>query len=144
MSRDDDLKILNCIYQNSRMAADCIDKVCEKCPDDKLREYISKQRVHYRNSCDKLTKQIRELGTDPEQPPKTDQFMADMGIDMKTMFDDSRTNIAKIMYNGTNMGIVDIAETVNHATEADDKIISQAKQLLSAEERYADGLKRFL
>ena len=144
MSRDDDLKILNCIYQNSRMAADCIDKVYEKCPDDKLREYISKQRVHYRNSCDKLTKQIRELGTDPEQPPKTDQFMADMGIDMKTMFDDSRTNIAKIMYNGTNMGIVDIAETVNHATEADDKIISQAKQLLSAEERYADGLKRFL
>ena len=144
MSRDDDLKILNCIYQNSRMAADCIDKVCEKCPDDKLREYISKQRVHYRNSCDKLTKQIRELGTDPEQPPKTDQFMADMGIDMKTMFDDSRTNIAKIMYNGTNMGIVDIAETVNHAVEADEKIISQAKQLLSAEERYADGLKRFL
>ena len=144
MSRDDDLKILNCIYQNSRMAADCIDKVCEKCPDDKLREYISKQRVHYRNSCDKLTKQIRELGTDPEQPPKTDKFMADMGIDMKTMFDDSRTNIAKIMYNGTNMGIVDIAETVNHATEADEKIISQAKQLLSAEERYADGLKRFL
>ena len=38
MSRDDDLKILNCIYQNSRMAADCIDKVCNKCPDDKLRE----------------------------------------------------------------------------------------------------------
>lgn len=144
MSRDDDLKILNCIYQNSRMAADCIDKVCSKCPDDKLREYIRKQREHYGNSCDKLAKQIRELGTEPVQPPKADKFMADMGIDMKTMFDDSRTNIAKIMYNGTNMGIVDIAETVNHATEAEDKIISQAKQLLSAEERYADGLKRFL
>ena len=144
MSRDDDLKILNCIYQNSRMAADCIDKVCNKCPDDKLREYIRKQRVHYGNNCDKIAKQIREMGTEPVQPPKVDQFMADMGIDMKTMFDESRTNIAKIMYNGTNMGIIDIAETVNHATEAEDKIVSQAKQLLSAEERYADGLKRFL
>ena len=144
MSRDDDLKILNCIYQNGRMAADCIDKVCSKCPDDKLREYISKQRVHYRNSCDKIAQQIREMGTEPVQPPKTEQFMADMGIDMKTMLDNSRNNIAKIMYRGTNMGIVDIAETVNHAVEAEDKIISQAKQLLSAEERYADGLKRFL
>ena len=100
--------------------------------------------MHYGNNCDKIAKQIRELGTEPVQPPKADQFMADMGIDMKTMFDSSRTNIAKLMYNGTNMGIVDIAETVNHATEAEDKIISQAKQLLSAEERYADGLKRFL
>ena len=27
MSKNDDLEILNCIYKNSKMAADCIDSV---------------------------------------------------------------------------------------------------------------------
>lgn len=144
MSKKDDLEILNCIYKNSKMAADCIDGISDKCNDMELLEYIRKQRGHYSNSCEKVAEQIREMGGKLAEPPKMNQFMAGVGIDMKTMFDGSRTNIAKIMYNGTNMGIVDIAETVNHATKAEDKIISQAKQLLSAEERYADGLKRFL
>ena len=144
MPKNDDLEILNCIYKNSKMAADCIDDISDKCNDMELLEYIRKQRGHYSNSCEKVAAQIREMGGKLAEPPKMNRFMAEMGIDMKTAFDNSRTNIAKIMYNGTNMGIVDIAETVNHATKAEEKIISQAKQLLSAEERYADGLKRFL
>ena len=144
MSKNDDLEILNCIYKNSKMAADCIDDISDKCNDMELLEYIRKQRGHYSNSCEKVAEQIRERGGKLDEPPKMNRFMAEMGIDMKTAFDNSRTNIAKIMYNGTNMGIVDISKTVNHAVKAEDKIISQAKQLLSAEERYADGLKRFL
>lgn len=144
MSKKDNLDILNSIYQNSKMASDCIEKISDKCSDDKLREYIQKQREHYDNSCEKVAKQIKELGGEPSQPPKNQQLMADMGIEMKTMADRSRTNIAKIVYNGTNMGIIDISETVNHAKEADEEIINQANQLLSAEERYAHGLKGFL
>lgn len=144
MSEKDDLEILNCIYKNSKMAAECIDTVADKCEDNELREYISKQRTHYNNSCYKVAKQINELGGKPQETPKYTQMMAEMGIDMKTFADRSKNNIAKIMYNGTNMGIVDIAETVNHAKNADEKTVWEAKQLLSAEERYADGLKKFL
>lgn len=144
MSKNDDLEILNCIYKNSKMAADCIDSVQDKCESKELCDYIAKQRTHYNNSCDKVARQIRELGGTPAEPPKYAQIMADMGITMKTAADRSQNKIAKIMYDGTNMGIVDIAETVNHAVEATEKTVSEAKQLLSAEERYADGLKRFL
>lgn len=144
MSKNDDLEILNCIYKNSKMAADCIDSVKDKCESAELSDYIGKQRAHYGNSCDKTAGRIRELGGTPAEPPKYAQMMAEMGIDMKTALNRSQNKIAKIMYDGTNMGIVDIAETVNHATEADEKTIWEAKQLLSAEERYADGLKKFL
>lgn len=144
MSKKDDLEILNSIYQNGKMASECIDKISGKCGDEKLKDYIQKQRKHYDNSCEKVARQIRERGGEPSEPPKNQQLMADMGIEMKTMADRSRTNIAKIVYNGTNMGIIDISETVNHAKEADENIISQAKELLSAEERYAQGLKGFL
>lgn len=144
MSKKDDLAILNNIYQNCKMASECIDGITEKCSDENLKDYIQKQRMHYDNSIDKVSRRIRELGGEPEEPPKTDKMAAEMGINMKTAMDGSRQNIAKIMYNGTNMGIVDMAKTINKAKNADEKTVSQAKDLLSAEERYASGLKEFL
>lgn len=144
MSKNDDLAILNNIYQNCKMASECIDGITEKCSDENLKDYIQKQRMHYDNSIDKVSRRIRELGGEPEEPPKTDKMAAEMGINMKTAMDGSRQNIAKIMYNGTNMGIVDMAKTINKAKNADEKTVSQAKDLLSAEERYASGLKEFL
>lgn len=144
MSKKDDLSILNSIYQNGKMASECIDKITVKCDNEKLKDYIQKQRMHYDNSCDKVAEQIRSLGGEPAEPPKSQLVMADMGIEMKTMADRTGSNIAKIMYNGTNMGIIDISETLNSAKDADENIINQAKQLLSAEERYAHGLKGFL
>lgn len=144
MSKNDDLAILNNIYQNCKMASECIDGITEKCSDENLKDYIQKQRMHYDNSIDKVSRRIRELGGEPEEPPKTDKMAAEMGINMKTAMDGSRQNIAKIMYNGTNMGIVDMAKTINKAKNADEKTVSQAKDLLSTEERYASGLKEFL
>lgn len=144
MSKNDDLAILNNIYQNCKMASECIDGITEKCSDENLKDYIQKQRMHYDNSIDKVSRRIRELGGEPEEPPKMDKMAAEMGINMKTAMDGSCQNIAKIMYNGTNMGIVDMAKTINKAKNADEKTVSQAKDLLSAEERYAGGLKVFL
>lgn len=144
MSKNDDLAILNNIYQNCKMASECIDGITEKCSDENLKDYIQKQRMHYDNSIDKVSRRIRELGGEPEEPPKMDKMATEMGINMKTAMDGSCQNIAKIMYNGTNMGIVDMAKTINKAKNADEKTVSQAKDLLSAEERYAGGLKEFL
>ncbi len=144
MSNKDDLDILNSIYKNCKMASECIDDITMKCDNEELKDYIQKQRIHYDNSCEKVEKRILELGGKPEPVPQKDKMWTEMGIALKTAADSSCSNIAKIMYNGTNMGIVDIAQTVNKAKNADEKTIWQAKQLLSAEERYAQGLKGFL
>ncbi|HBH95221.1 MAG TPA: hypothetical protein DDX91_05665 [Ruminococcaceae bacterium] len=144
MSKNDDLAILNNIYQNCKMASECIDGITEKCSDENLKDYIQKQRMHYDNSLEKVSRRIRELGGEPEEPPKKDRIAAEMGINMKTAINGSRQNIAKIMYKGTNMGIADMAQTINKAKNAEEKTVSQAKELLSAEERYAGGLKEFM
>ena len=70
--------------------------------------------------------------------------MAKMVFDLKTIFYKNDRKAAELMYNGTNMGIVDIARTVNRAKDADQQVLDEAERLLSAEEQYADGLKRFL
>lgn len=144
MSENHDVQILNCIYKNSKMAVESIQKLSDKCDDRELYDYICKQHNKYEENCRSLERQISQLGAKPEQPPAYTTAMASMGIGMKTMMDSSRSNIAKLMYNGTNMGIVDIAETVNRSHNASYGVLKQAENLLSAEERYADGLKQFL
>ena len=139
-----DIDILNCIYKNSRMASDCIKQVEEKCNDNEFKSYIHRQQEHYEATCKELKSEIENSGAQVEQIPKMETVMAHMGIGMKTLADDSRSNLAKLMYNGTNMGIVDIAETVNHSHNAGDATLKKAERLLSREEQYADGLKKFL
>lgn len=144
MLKKHDIDILNCIYKNSRMASDCIKQVAEKCDDMELRRYIDRQQAHYEATCKELKTEIEGAGGEVEQIPAMETAMAHMGISMKTFADDSRNSLAKMMYKGTNMGIIDIAETVNHCHEASDETLKKAERLLSREEQYADGLKRFL
>lgn len=126
------------------MASECIKQVSEKCDSEELREYIDHQQAHYEETCKNLKTEIENGGGEVEPVPAMNTAMAKMGIGMKTMMDDSRTNLAKLMYNGTNMGIIDIAETVNHCQSAGESTLRKAEQLLSYEEKYADGLKKFL
>lgn len=144
MLQQHDIDILNCIYKNSRMASDCIKQVSEKCDDGDFKNYINRQQEHYEATCKELKSEIEGAGAEVEQIPKIETAMAHMGISMKTFADDSLNNMAKMMYNGTNMGIIDIAETVNHSKNAGDETLKKAERLLSREEQYADGLKRFL
>lgn len=140
----DNIDILNSIYKNSRMASECIREVCAQCENGEFKDYIEAQGHRYEQNCNKIAEEIHSEHGEIESVPKYSEFMAKMGIDMKTMFDKSSNKAAELMYNGTNMGIVDIARTVNHAKKADQQILDEAEHLLSAEERYADGLKRFL
>lgn len=144
MLQQHDIDILNCIYKNSRMASDCIKQVSEKCEDGEFRNYIHRQQEHYEATCKELKTEIENAGAEVEEIPKAETMMAHMGIGMKAFMDDSRNNLAKMMYNGTNMGIIDIAETVNHSENAGEETLKKAERLLSREEQYADGLKRFL
>ena len=70
--------------------------------------------------------------------------MAHVGIMMKTAADKSKGHIAELMYDGTNMGIVNIARSVNRSSNASPDTIRLAENLLSDEEKYADGLRKFL
>lgn len=144
MLKKHDIDILNCIYKNSRMASDSIKQVSGKCEDSELRRYIDRQQAHYEETCKELKSEIESAGGEVEEVPMMETAMAHMGISMKAWNDNSRNNLAKMMYKGTNMGIVDIAETVNHCHDASQHTLDTAERLLSREEQYADGLKKFL
>ena len=139
-----DAEILNTIYKNSRMAYDSTKQVAGKCKDTELKGYLERQLRHYAENCRTAARELNTGGAVVKKIPTMQRAMAHIGISMKTMRDRSSSNIAELMYDGTNMGIIDIARTVNRSHNASDSTIQRAESLLSAEEKYADGLRKFL
>ena len=141
---ENDIDILNTIYKNSRMAYDSTSQVIERCENTDLRQYLRRQQQHYAKNCTNVRGMLGKEGLKPHKVPAMPKLMASVGIAMKTMRDRSSGNIAELMYDGTNMGIIDIARSVNHAHNASDNTVRMAETLLGEEEKFADGLRKFL
>ena len=144
MIQKNDEDILNTIYKNSRMAYDSTGQVMTKCRSTELTEYLRRQRNHYASACREARSRLEAGGCKPRPVPAMQQLTAQVGIARKTAFDKSGSHIAELMYDGTNMGIINIARSVNHSSDASPDIMRLAEQLLSGEEKYADGLRKFL
>lgn len=144
MLQKHDIDILNSIYKNSRMAHDCTKLMCSRCHSPELSDYLLRQQKHYAKNCMTARDKIEAAGKQAKKLPKMERAMAEMGIYMKTAADKTPSNIAEIMYNGTNMGIVDISRTLNHSARACESTKRLAESLLDEEVKYADGLKKFL
>ena len=144
MLQKNDEDILNTIYKNTRMAYDSTKQVITKCRDKELGEYLKSQKNRYAGACMNAKRRLEASGMKPQPVPRMQQAMAQMGIFMKTAMNSDRGHIAELMYDGTNMGIIDIARSVNHSSHASRETIKLAEDLLSGEEKYADGLRKFL
>ena len=144
MLHKNDEDILNTIYKNSRMAYDSTKQVISGCRSTDLTEYLERQKNHYASICSTARKRLEASGMKAQPVPPMQLAMAHMGIMMKTAADKSEGHIAELMYDGTNMGIINIARSVNHSSNASPETIRLAENLLSDEEKYADGLRKFL
>ena len=65
-------------------------------------------------------------------------------IKMKTLFDNSRNQVAEMMINGTVMGINELTAMKNEGTILDKEVLSFVEELLSLEEDYEERLKKYL
>ena len=143
MLQNQDINILNSIYKNSRMAIDCTKQVNKYCKNKDLSDYLSRQIGHYSENCAMASRRITAEGKRVEKVSFMQKTMAEMGIRMKAS-SGNKSKIAELMYNGTNMGIVDISRTLNHCAHASEETKRLANRLLDEEVKYADGLKKFL
>ena len=63
---------------------------------------------------------------------------------LEMLKDDSSSNIAKLMIEGSNKGIIEINKNLNSYNNMNSKIIKLAKKLLATEQHNIDELKIYL
>lgn len=141
---NENLELLNYIYQNARMGIIAIDNLKDHIEDIKLKEYVVEEYKDYQAICDEAINYFIKLGhkeSDLSTMLKVNTYIM---VNMKAMIDNSPTNIAKMMIEGSNKGIIEITENLNKYEDCDEKVKTLANKLLKIEEKNLECLKKFL
>ena len=139
-----DAEFLNYIYQNAKMGVVGIDNIKSKIFDDDLKKIIATQRNEYEKITDEASKLLNELGVSEKDISGMSKVMTYVMANLELLKDDSSSNIAKMMIDGSNKGIIEITKNLNSYTNMNSRIIKLAKKLLATEQHNIDELKIYL
>ena len=141
---NEDIELLHYIYENSKMGVIGIENIKSDIKDKKLLKLIKEQENDYYTICTKAIKLLSASNSERKNVSKMAKLMTYVDAKMKLMKDDSSSNIAKMMIEGNNMGLIAITEKLNNYEGADKKILRLAKELQNIITININNLKRFL
>lgn len=132
------------LYQNLDMGVIGIESIEDKIETQNLAKVILEQKEKYNqlkkemiSLCKKYDVEDKELGTFVKM---NSDFMANM----KTLMDHTDSHIAKMMLEGTNKGLIQLEELLNHYEGNDEKLISMIQKIIDEERKNYEELKIFL
>ncbi len=139
-----DAEFLNYIYQNAKMGVIGIDNIKDKIFDDELKNIIATQKKEYQKIADDASSILNELGLTEKDVSKMAKVSTYVMANLEMLKDDSSSNIAKLMIEGSNKGIIEINKNLNSYNNMNSKIVKLAKKLLATEQHNIDELKIYL
>ena len=132
------------LYHNLDMGVIGIESIENKIEARNLSKIILYQKEEYMKLkkemiplCKKYDVQDKELGMFVK-------MNSDVMANMKTLMDSSDSHIAKMMLEGTNKGLIQLEELLNHYNGKDDEIIKMLEKVLDFEQKNYDELKIYL
>lgn len=137
-------EILNSVYRNAQMAYEAGSDLLKHCRNNALRHEISAQVSRYKTVAGQTRRELAQRGEPAREVSPYAKTMAKMGIAMKTAKNRSSANLARIMLQGTTMGIIDMRHAVNRSHAAESRIRESAERLLDREQDFCESLKRYL
>ena len=138
------IEFLDYIYKNAKMGITGIKDILPKVEDKELEKVLNEQLKDYENVCQKAVDILKKYGKDQPELNKMTKISSYMMVQMKTIKDSSVSNLAKMMIEGSNKGIIEISEKINNFKENDEEITNLAEELLNIEQTNLDNLKKFL
>lgn len=140
----DNIDFLNYIYQNAQMGIVGINDIISSIQDEKLTTVIEEQLKDYESILKECLTIFNKYGKEKEEIGTMAKISSYMMSKMKLMKDSSTNNIAKMMIEGSNKGIIEITEKLNAYQNDDEEIKELANKLLDIEQKNLDDLKQFL
>lgn len=140
----EEIELLNFIYQDAKMGLIDIDNIKDSIKSKKLSTTIKKQEEKYFEICTTATDLLTLLNEEREDISNISKIMSYIEIRINVMNDSSTNNLARIIINENNKGIIDIQEKINNYNGKNKKVINLAKKLLQLKKQNIETLKKFL
>ena len=137
-------KAINDIYKNAHIALQSISDLIPSVEDDDIKNELIEQYEGYEKVIGKASTFMAENNIEAQDINPMKKAMLWSSIKMKTLFNNSKNQVAEMMINGTVMGINELTAMKNESSNLNDEILSILDELLSLEEEYEQRLKKYL
>ena len=112
---------------------------------DRLKDFLMNAELEQHKKLEEeSSKLLKEMGECEQQPDKIASALSWITTEMKLMIKDDSAQIAKLLMNGSNMGIQSISECMNKCPDASHESMSLAKKLVKCEEKLMEDMKKYL
>ncbi len=137
-------KAITDVYKNAHIALQSISDLLPSVEDQALKQELKEQYDGYEKIIGEISSFMKENGFEPKDiNPMKKAFMWS-SIKMKTMFDNSKNQIAEMMIKGTVLGITELTAMKNEGENLTEEIKGLVDKLLALEESYEERLKKYL
>ena len=137
-------KALQDVYKNAHIALQSISDILPEVDDDNLKVELKEQYEGYEKLIGEISTYMAEQKIEPKDINPMKKAMLWSSIKMKTLFNNSKNQIAEMMINGTVMGINELTAMKNEKENLQENVADFVERLLSLEENYNERLKKYL
>ena len=133
---NENAELLNYVYQNSQMGVESIDRILDLTEDESFREVLKEQQKDYMRFHKKAREKLHENGFDEKGLNSFEKMRTYLMINMQTLTDQSVSHIAKMMIQGSSMGITEALQKLHqYENDADKEIRKLMEDLKDFEEK---------
>lgn len=136
--------VLSGFYKNAAVGASGISSLLPEVEDMKLRRELFAQRAYYEDQKRDIRQQMAEIWLEPMESGKVARYWTDLMIRMKAKMGMTTETAAKLMVEGTNMGMVQLHQVLNHNQNIPDELHAQGEKILAHEKEYLDRITPYL
>ncbi len=142
--KSDDVKVLQEVQRNTKMAMKAIDTISESIYDDELSIQVARESMKYGDIYNKATDRLLEGKAASYKETGFQGMMLKGGVKANTMFNTSTSHIAELLIQGSNRGLTSMWKAINHHENAGNVSMEVAKELMDFEEKNIERLKKYL
>ena len=133
---NENAELLNYVYQNSQMGVESIDRILDLTEDESFRDVLKEQQKDYMRFHERAREKLHENGFDEKGLNSFEKMRTYLMINMQTLTDQSVSHIAKMMIQGSSMGITEALQKLHqYENDADKEIRKLMEDLKDFEEK---------
>ena len=141
-----DLNVLDEVNKGATMGMDAIEFVLKKVGDPDFKQTLDLEYNKYKDISRRANNLYSDYNVDkePHETSGMNKVMTWWGVQMKTMTDQSNSNISELLLNGTNMGIIEGRRLLNQNPNIDNDIHTLLGDFVKMQEDSVEKLKTYL
>ena len=144
MIEQDTVKLLRECDAGAKMGVSSIDDVMDYVKDEELKQKLKTCKQDHEKLNEEIQSALERFHDDGKEPAAVAKGMSWLKTNVKLAVNESDETVADLMTDGCDMGVKSLSKYLNKYKAADEDSKDIAKRLISAEERLATDIRKYL